>query len=96
MSLSGKVEGITSDKIARLKEDILGHEAEGLKALIEFYATELEDGRTIADEKLNDAYKRATSARHQLEGLNDLQTDHQAKRHDIAAWLEHLVAEKDV
>lgn len=90
MTLGGKVDGITSDEVAKLNADVARHRQEALAAIIAFYASDDEEAQKQADERVRDAYEKASSAELSRDGLQEIQTEAQASRQQIAAWLKRI------
>ncbi len=86
MTLGGKVEGITSDKVSKLDAEVAGHRQEALTAIIDFYASDDEEARKIADKRARDAYEKASSAERNRDALQKVQAAAQASRQQIADW----------
>lgn len=81
------VEGITSDEIARLKNEAEIYRASALTAIIDFYVSNDDESRQRADERARAAYRQLASAEAKSHGLKELQADAQAARQQIADWV---------
>lgn len=88
MANGGRVEGITSDEIAGLTDEVESHRADALAAIIDFYVSNDEESRQRADERARAAYRQMASAENKKHGLKDLQAEAQAARKQIAEWVK--------
>jgi hypothetical protein len=90
MTLGGKVDGITSDEVAKLNADMARYQQEAFAAILAFYATDDEEARKQADGRVRVAYEKASSAELSRDGLQKIQTEAQASRQQIADWLQRI------
>lgn len=90
MKLGGKVEGITSDEISQIDQNIDQYRKEALDAIFDFYATEDKDAQEIADRRAREAYRNGISAEKRRDGLQGIQAEAQASKQQIADWAKLL------
>jgi hypothetical protein len=86
----GKVEGITTDKLAALQADIARFRKAAFAALIEHYAANDERGRASADVRLRAAWAGEKRVLAQHDGLEALQAEAQAASDDLITWLKMI------
>ena len=88
MANGNRVEGITSEEIARLRDEVETHRTSALTAIIDFYVCDDDESRQLADERARAAYQQMASAEAKIQGLRELQTDAQVARQQIADWVK--------
>lgn len=86
MRIGGTVEGVTSKAISRRDDEVAAHRKDALAAMIDYYASNDDGERALADERVREAFGKAASAGEQRDGLQQLQADAQASRQQIADW----------